>query len=47
MDNDLDLDFQGHIISYLLAIFLGKKGLFFNIIFFVFMKSTVLRYFLM
>ena len=26
MDNDLDLDFQGHMISYSLAIFKGVKG---------------------
>ena len=51
MDNDLhvDLDFQGHIIWYSLAIDIlgGKKGSILNIIFFVFIKSTVLRYFLM
>ena len=29
MDNDLDFEFQGHIISYSLAIFYGiKMGLF-------------------
>ena len=34
MDNDLDLDFQSHIILYSLTIFEGvKKGLIMNIIF--------------
>ena len=49
MSNDLniDIDFQGSYIFVLVGdILVGKKGLILNILF-VFIKSTVLRYFLM
>ena len=45
MENDLDIDFQGHITSYLSVIFLGEEGSNFKHNDFVFIKSTVLRYF--
>ena len=42
MDNDFDLDLQGHMISYSLAIFKGVKRATFEHNIFVLIKSTVL-----
>ena len=48
MNNDLGLDFsRSYYLVFVGDILGGKKGLILNIIFFVFIKSTVLRYFLM
>ena len=48
MDSDLELDFEGHVSSYSLAIFYWVKWVMFkNIRVFVFIKSTFVRYFLM
>ena len=48
MDSDLELDFEGHVSSYSLAIFFWVKWVMFkNIRVFVFINSTFVRYFLM
>ena len=47
MDSDLELDFEGHVSSYSLAIFYCVKRGLVKLKVFVFIKSTLLRYFLM
>ena len=47
MDSDLELDFEGHVSSFSLAIFYWVKWVILNIRVFVLIKSTFVRYFLM
>ena len=43
MDSDIELDFEGHVSSYSLAIFYWVKWVMLNIRVFVFIKSKLVR----